>query len=421
MITAPERALGVVLKGYPRLSETFVAQELRSLELAGHRLHLISLRHPTDKTTHPIHREIQAPVTYLPEYLHHEPARMAKATARAVRLPGFGAALRVWLGDLRRDRTRNRVRRFGQACVLAAELGPQLDWLYSHFMHTPGSVGRYAALMTGLPWSISAHARDIWTIPDWEKQEKLAACQWLTTCTASGAAHLRALADDAGKVALNYHGLDHERFPAPPNRPLGGDGSDLAQPVHLISVGRAVAKKGYPDLLTALAALPKTLAWQFEHIGGGPDREALKAEAARLGLAARIAWRGALPQDQVLERLRAADLFVLPSRITAEGDRDGLPNVLMEAQSQAIACVSTTISGIPELIADGESGALVPPNDPTALAATLLALIQDPALRQRYGAAGRIRVVGAFSHDHLMAPLLARFAHRLAPMTEPVP
>jgi glycosyltransferase involved in cell wall biosynthesis len=178
-----------------------------------------------------------------------------------------------------------------------------------------------------------------------------------------------------------------------------------------------VAKKGYPDLLTALAQLPKTLAWRFEHIGGGPDREALKAQAAQLSLDAHIDWRGPLPQDQVLERLRAADLFVLPSRITADGDRDGLPNVLMEAQSQAVACISTTISGIPELIDDGDSGALVPPNDPAALAATLLALIQDPALRQRYGAAGRKRVVGAFSHNYLIEPLLARFAHRLAPLS----
>ena len=159
----------VVLKGWPRLSETFIAQELVGLEQRGLTLNLFSLRHPTDRATHALHAQLKAPVTYLPEYLHDEPARVARALKTARRLPGWNHARKVWLKDLARDRTRNRVRRFGQAMVLASELPPDTDWIYSHFLHTPSSVARYAALLTGLPWSFSAHAKDIWTIPEWEK------------------------------------------------------------------------------------------------------------------------------------------------------------------------------------------------------------------------------------------------------------
>jgi glycosyltransferase involved in cell wall biosynthesis len=123
-------------------------------------------------------------------------------------------------------------------------------------------------------------------------------------------------------------------------------------------------------------------------VGGGPLLPSLAAQAQALGIAERVRWHGALAQPQVLERYRAADLFALPSRIAADGDRDGLPNVLMEAQSQRLPCIATTVSGIPELIDDGRTGLLVPPRDPEALAHALAALIADPALRARLGDAG---------------------------------
>ncbi len=157
-----------ILKGYPRLSETFIAQEIRALERLGLDIAIFSLRHPTDTGVHPIHGEIVAPVHYLPEYLHREPLRVWRAWRAFRGKPGHGAALTTWLGDLRRDFTRNRVRRFGQALVLAHELPAGVDRLHAHFLHTPASVARYASLLTGLPWSASAHAKDVWTTPGWE-------------------------------------------------------------------------------------------------------------------------------------------------------------------------------------------------------------------------------------------------------------
>ena len=130
---------------------------------------------------------------YLPEYLKDEPRRVWRGWRRARRMAGYGAARRAWLRDLLRDPTPNRIRRFGQAVVLAAELPADIGQLHAHFLHTPASVARYAAAMRGLDWSVSAHAKDIWTIPDWEKREKLAAARWAVTCTETGRAHLARL------------------------------------------------------------------------------------------------------------------------------------------------------------------------------------------------------------------------------------
>jgi colanic acid/amylovoran biosynthesis glycosyltransferase len=399
--------IAVVLKGYPRLSETFIAQEILGLERRGLALTIVSLRHPTDPTVHDLHRQIAAPVLYLPEYLHQEPARVRAAWRRVRRWPTYAAARRLWLEDLRRDPSRNRVRRFGQALVLAAELPRETGLLYAHYLHTPASVTRYAARLTRLDWCLSAHAKDIWTIPEWEKREKLADCRFATVCSATNAAHLRALAPEV-EILLTYHGLDVERFP-PPGRHLGPDGSDPARPVQLLGVARLVPKKGVEVLLEALAALPEGLHWRYTHVGGGPLRAALEARAARLGLAARIRWAGALAQEQVLRAYRDADLFVLASRIAADGDRDGLPNVLLEAGAQELAAVASRIEAVPELIEDGCNGHLVPPDDPPALAATLARLIADPKARLRLGRAARVRVVSAFG----MSPGLDRLAARL--------
>jgi glycosyltransferase involved in cell wall biosynthesis len=385
------------LKGYPRLSETFIAQEILALEQRGLDIVIVSLRHPTDRATHPVHQLIRAALLYLPEYLYQEPRRVWRGWRRSRRRSGYRRALRAWFSDLLRDPTPNRIRRFGQATVLAAELPANVNHLHAHFLHTPASVARYAALITGLSWTVSAHAKDIWTIPVWEKRTKLAEAGWVVTCTEAGRSHLASLAPRRNGVALCYHGLDLERFPAAPPRSNGGDGSDPEHPVILLSVGRLVAKKGYEDLLAALALLPPGLEWRFVHIGGGTLRTALIHRAGRLGLSHKIKWRGALAQPDVLAGYRQADLFVLASKVAKDGDRDGLPNVLIEAQSQQLACIATDVSGIPELIEQGVTGFLVPPDDPVGLAQAMCTLIRDPARRAALGTAGERHVRSNFA------------------------
>jgi len=326
-------SIAVVLKCYPRLSETFIAQEIHALESAGFDLTLVSLRHPTDKKTHPVNAEIRAPVIYLPEYLYQEPLRVFNAWRKARRMPGYRKARNQWL----------------------------------------------------------------------------AAAAWTVTCTAGGAAHLRTLAGQPEKVNLVYHGLDLSRFQRFPDRAATRNGSDKADPARLLTVGRAVAKKGLDTLVEALALLPDELSWHWTHIGGGELHEALKAQVKRLGLDGRVTLLGSREQVEILSAYRSSDLFVLPCRIAPNGDRDGLPNVLVEALSQGLACISTPVSGITELLTDEVNGLLVPPDHPEALAAAIARAIGDPALRERLGKAGAERVHAEFDHKATIGRLIALF------------
>ena len=396
--------IATIVKGYPRLSETFIAQEILGLERRGIRQLIVSLRQPTDGDVHDMHREIAAEVLYLPEYLKDDPARVRAGRAWAEKHPGFSAALRVFKADLKRDPSVNRRRRFGQACVLARELPPDIRWLHAHFLHTPASVARYAALILGMGWSFSAHAKDIWTTPKWELREKLDDTAWGVTCTRANLDYLRSLARNPERVRLVYHGLDFSRFPSPA-RHADRPGRTFT----IVSVGRAVEKKGYADLLRALALLPDDMNWRFEHAGGGPLGKRLKAQAAKLGVADRIAWHGLRDRDFIFDLLSRADLFVLPSRLAKSGDRDGLPNVLMEAQAFGVPVLATDVSGIPELVTHGANGWLIPERDPHALAEALLLLMRDNPLRRRLGERGASSVRRKFSSEpgiDLVAKLL---------------
>ena len=403
--------LAVLVKGWPRLSETFIAQELVALEEAGQSFEIWSLRHPTDTKTHPLHERLQAAVRYLPEYLYQEPERVWKARAAAQVLPGYQEAYRIWRADLRRDPSRNRIRRFGQACVLAAEMPAKVLGLYAHFLHTPSSVARYAAIMRGLPWSFSAHAKDIWTSPDWEISEKLSSkhhgAAFGATCTAFGARHLQQMSDDPSRVDLIYHGLDLGRFPEPPARQIRqADG-----PLRLMSVGRLVEKKGFDRLIAALALLPQDLDWHWLHIGGGGLKDLLQDMAEDAGIASRITWRGACDQPEVIKAMRASDIFVLPSRIAQDGDRDGLPNVLMEAASQRLPILSTPVSAIPEFIDSGTHG-LLSSDDPEELCQAILSLAREPEQAALMAEAALKRLRAEFRMD----PGIAQLKQRLAAM-----
>ncbi len=407
------RRVAFVLKGYPRLSETFIAEEILGLEKKGLDILIVSLRRPNEKLLHPVHRLIRASLLYLPEYLYREPRRLWRSWRRARRLPFYRRARRLWLADLRRDPSPNRVRRFGQALVLAAELPREIGHLHAHFLHTPASVARYAAAMLGLSWSVSAHAKDVWTLAPWEARRKLADAAWAVTCNAAARARLLSFAPPSSRLLLARHGIDFARFPPSPLRPRESDGGNPEDPVILLSVGRAVKKKGYEDLLDALALLPQDLSWRFVHIGGGVLAKKLARRGRRLFLDRRIEWRGPCSQPEVLAAYRQAQVFVLASKIAPDGDRDGLPNVLVEAQSQGLPCVATALSGIPELIEDGVSGLLVRPGKPALLAAAIESLIRDPLLRNRLGVAAEVQVRRSFDARATIETLVLYFKEPL--------
>jgi len=382
------KKVAVILKGYPRLSETFIAQELLALEKAGINLIIYSLRQPTDRDVHPIHSMIQAPVKYLPEYLIWHLIRVLLGLFSSFRSKNFTRLLRLFFKDLKRDCSANRIRRLGQAMVLHREIASDRNWIYAHFLHTPASVARYCSILSDIPWSCSAHAKDIWTSPKWEIQEKLESLAWLVTCTSSNREYLANLSSAPDCVRLVYHGLDLERFADMPRQHLNNGSMEQAQ-VKILSVGRAVSKKGYDVLIEALAKLPEDMHWKFAHVGGGPLLKDLKRQAKGLQLQARMDWLGPLSFGKVLEQYRNADIFVLASRIDSDGDRDGLPNVLMEALSQRLACISTDISGIPELLRHNENGLIVKPEDTGALSEAIERLARNTKFRDALSREGR--------------------------------
>jgi len=398
MIDQQSNMVGFVLKGYPRLSETFIAQEILELERCGLNLHIFSLRPPREKTRHKINDQIKARITYLPEYLTGDTWRILISLSRHLVRKNLYRALREFLKDCRYGFSADRILRFAQAVVLSDIAGGDLKGLHAHFLHTPASVAKYAAIMMELKWSCSAHAVDIWTLDGWEKRRKINHMQWLVTCTKAGKEHLSKFTDAPEKLYLAYHGIDLNRFSSPPRRHALRNGSQENTPVLLLSVGRLVEKKGYDILLDALARIPDHLNWRWSHAGDGVLREDLKILAERYKLTDRISWLGSCSQDEILELYRNTDIFVLPSRIAANGDRDGLPNVLMEAQSQAVPCLATDISAVPELIEDEVTGLLVPSENAELLKNGLVRLIEKPELRDKLGHAGQQKVVAEFSH-----------------------
>jgi glycosyltransferase involved in cell wall biosynthesis len=387
----------VIVHAWPRLSMTFVAQELVGLEREGLELWIGTYGAP-DKIRHPIHDQLRADVHRLPG---GGPGlgRFLQAWRKVRHTPGYGDALQLFRREFRSGRKKRQWRAFARGVIIAAEMPRDIRAVYVHFIGSSATVARYAAMISGVPLAASAHARDIWTSSEADICAKLAAMRWCTTCTTVGADRLRELADDPDKVHLIYHGLSFDRFPNEPPKRSNADGSDPADPVRILSVGRAVEKKGFDVLLNALAALPADLHWRWTHVGDGKIIDDLRRRAEELGLSGQIEWLGARDQQAVIELYRTCDLFALPCREASDGDRDGLPNVLMEAQSQALACLSTSFSEIPELIVDGETGVLVPPGEAPPLTAALERLMRSPAQRERLGMAGYRRVRSRFESD----------------------
>ncbi len=267
--------IAVVVKGYPRLSETFIAQEIFGLQQLGMKQLIVALRQPYDPYVHEVHRKITADVLYLTEYLKDDPPRVKRAMAWAKKQPTYEAARVRFEADLKHKRNAERFRRWGQACVMAHELPADVNWIHTHYLHSPCTVARYAAMLSGRRWSFSAHAKDIWTTERWELETKLADADWGVTCTKANLTYLRSLCTQPEKINLVYHGLDFSGFPEAPRpaRLRDGTGPDSVQ---IISVGRLVAKKGYDILLRALSELPKDLNWHFTQIGGGELSQSLR-------------------------------------------------------------------------------------------------------------------------------------------------
>lgn len=388
--------VGFILKGYPRLSETFIAQEIHLLEERGLELEIYSLRAPREEARHPVHAKIRAAVTYIPEYVQLRDLGAVLATAR--RFPAaFLGALAHALGKSLARRKRSPLKRLWQAAWLVRQrglaAGHSVEHFHSHFAHTPTELAFYLARITGFTYSISAHAKDIYTSTPEELRERVQAARFLMTCTKFNAERLAEIVGPAHapKVHEVYHGVDLHNF-----APVVREASAFP-PRRLLTVARLVEKKGYDDVLKALALLKaRGLELPYDIYGAGELREQVKAWIAELGLGSQVTLHGSVTQPVVLEAYRRGGVFVLGSFETANGDRDGIPNSMAEAMSMELPVVATNVSGIPELLEHERTGLLCPARAPEALANAIARLYTEPGLGARLGAAAREKVAHVF-------------------------
>ena len=399
--------MGMVLKGYPRISETFISNEIRLLEEQGLTVHIFSMREPRENFTHKSVEAIKARVTYLPsEFWLGLPRLLWPNLRTAMRFPA--AYARSFLLACRRfARNRNPLtfKHFFQAGYLVHH-ARDLDMrhLHAHFAHSPTSVAMFASEICGAPFSFTAHAKDIYTSDATQLAEKIDRARFVVTCTKYNKAFLEDLVRGRKEVHCVYHGIDLELFFAHAVE------RTPEPPYTFMTIARIVEKKGIPDILEALALLAReNFPFRYVLIGSGDDKEAVKARVRELGLEKHVEMPGTMTHEQVLERFQRADCFVLGCRIARSGDRDGIPNVLAESMALGVPVIGTRVSGIPELVDHEETGLLVNATHPEELAAALKRIVTDQALRETVIPAARQRVTEVFDNRKLIVELVALY------------
>lgn len=393
-MTTPELGgptVGYLTKRFPRLSETFILDEILGLEEAGVPLRLYAGGDPGEAVTQPDVARVASPVTYLQHpgvwpalcraaeglvahgtlILAH-PRRYRSALAHLLRRRQRAASLRHFLtaGRLARKLQRDRARH-----------------LHAAFAHTPASIAHFVHLLSGIPFSFAGHAKDLYTSEPAALAARAAAAEFVLVCSASAARELEHRAGPGARIVLQYHGVDSARFT--PERLH----ADRGAPLRVLAVGRLVEKKGYPVLLDALARVAAERRIECEMIGGGPLEPELRAQVSRLGLDRIVTLHGEQTHQEIAAAYRRADVFVQASVVLRNGDRDGIPNALLEAMASGLPVLATRVAGIPEVVSTGVNGVLVDPGDADALATALLDLIDDVDLRRRLGGAARQHVV----------------------------
>jgi len=377
----------MILKGYPRISETFISNEILLLERLGCSIHLFSMRRPREPFCHESVRRIQARVDYLPETL---PAALAKGFVPGVRLavkrPGvYAGALRTAWHRFKRTRKAATFKHLLQAGYLVHKLMPHsgVTHLHAHFAHSPTSVAMFASLLSGVDFSFTAHAKDIYTSDPRQLKEKIHKARFVVTCTEYNRRYLKILSPNGSKpIHRIYHGIDIELFGNHPQRVR--EAESPVPPFQLLTVARLTPKKGLPTVLHAVRTLcDQGMPLRYTLIGDGDQRDQILSLIRELRLEQTVQWLGTLPHEQVLAHYRRADLFVLGCETAVNGDRDGIPNVLMESMAMGVPVAATRLSAIPELVDDGRTGLLVSPGNPDQLADAVKRLLTDTELRRQ--------------------------------------
>lgn len=380
----PGPRVGYVLKMYPRFSETFILSEILAMEALGSDVEIFSLRTPVDGHFHEALAQVRAPVTYL-----ERPLKLADLwdTLRLgdLKLPG---SLEEALPHLLAVDPEDAAQAVELASLVVAH---GVDHLHAHFASVATTVARLAARMAGVTYSFTAHAKDLFhdEVNPTELEQKLVDAAAVVTISDYNLSFLRSTyGARADRVVRIYNGLDLEALL--PSMPL-------RRPPRVVGVGRLVEKKGFDRLIDAIALMARDARKvRLDIVGAGPEEEALRARAAALGLTDVVTFHGPLPQGKVMALVKRAAALAAPCVVGVDGNRDGLPTVVLEGLALGTPVVATPITGIPEAVVDGRTGILVPEGDVTALAAALGTLIDQPELRCSLAQAGRRHVEANF-------------------------
>jgi glycosyltransferase involved in cell wall biosynthesis len=397
-----EPEIGYLLKGYPRTSETFITNEIYLLEQAGLKISIFSLKTLEGQQRHGVVSKIQAPVTYLPETTPQEESGLLGWLW--LNVPSFAAShwklfrlrpaaylgtLAEALGMCLKYRIRSFIKEFLQAGFIALKVleSGRIRHLHAHFCHTSTTVAMLASRLAGVAFSFTAHAKDIYREdmnPGDLLQVKLSRTRFAVTCTGANQVYLDRLRPPQIPLHKIYHGLDLSVFI--PSNNTGENTRPL-----ILSVGRMVEKKGFTYLVEACRLL-RDARYDFVcRIVGGADQytETIKRSIEQLNLREFVSLHSAVTQEELRRIYEQATVFALPCQVIENGDRDGIPNVLVEAMAMELPVVSTDISGIPELVEHRVNGLLVPQKDAQALASAIKELLDDAELRKRLSRSAR--------------------------------
>ncbi len=401
----PPEALhvGYVLKQYPRLSETFILNEILGLEEQGIDVSIFSLRHATEGRFHPAVASVKGAVHYAanPDKAAFLDSLRALPDLKAERLPEVFDFLDLLPAD-RRARLA-----LGAIEIARRTQDSGVSHLHAHFLTVAAHTAHLVHLLTGLPYTVTAHAKDIYRhTVDWDLAARVArlTAAVVTVCDAN--LHYLAHRFDGSDVSLVriYNGLGPQDPPA---------ATAARTPGLVLGVGRLVEKKGFDLLLDTIAALvPTRPELRGVIIGDGGEHTALKTQASRLGIAGRVTFTGPLPQHEVALWLRRAAVMVAPCRIGRDGNRDALPTVLLEALGAGLPAVTTPVAGIPEIIDHDVEGLIVPSDNSTALTSAVASLLDDPVRRETMSQAGPVKLARCFDRSHTITELIDTFTKR---------
>ncbi len=403
------KTLGMVLKGYPRISETFISNEIRLLEDMGFNIHIYSMRAPRENFSHKSIQEIKARVTYLPSSLFFGlPVFLWYNLRLFRRMPKrYLSCLKLMLTRFSlAPKKHTWVKHMLQAGYIVQKSvmddGVDLAHIHAHFAHTPTTVAMYAAQLAGIPFSFTAHAKDIYTQDPSRIRDKINLARFVVTCTKYNEQHLLRTVSNGKPIYCVYHGIGLDLFTG------NGRSTQASPPYNILTVARFVPKKGLDTVLHALARLRDDgLDFRYTLVGTGKARDNRRIEAliGQLGLADITTLTGTITHDDVIELLNKADCFTLGCREAEDGDRDGIPNVVAEAMATGVPVAATEVSGVPELVDHETSGLLCPSNDKIALAGIVRRILEDQELRATVVPAARAKVNEVFDNRKLIRDL----------------